>query len=277
MSSFVINGDVAESGYCHLRRGLSEDQVQRVSVEIERLSKRAEKMLAEKRDPSTLASSSDIIVVPERDHHDKVCRYEYIAGASQEMRVLIAELKVITEEVTKTRLSLFKDKLNEKPPGGGAFPPHQDFAAYRHFGPRYNLTAMIPIDKMTSENGCVQFATNYQEVASHFPDAIEQNFEGRPLFKSHGPGPNNGNMKDEVVDKLIWTPMEMLLGDICIFDSFVPHYSVKNNTQSKRRALFLTFNREDEGEWYQHYYQKKRMDSSNPIFHVATPTFSRLK
>jgi hypothetical protein len=60
--------------------------------------------------------------------------------------------------------------------------------------------------------------------------------------------------------------------DLVLFDSFVPHHSVKNRTESLRRAMFVTFNPIAEGEWYDAYYREKRTDPSNPKFHVSTPT-----
>ena len=53
---------------------------------------------------------------------------------------------------------LFKEKVNFKLPGGGAFTPHQDFPAWNDLPPKDYITIGIPLDNMTIENGCLYMA-----------------------------------------------------------------------------------------------------------------------
>ena len=69
------------------------------------------------------------------------------------------------ELLTGEKWVLFKDKLNFKWPGGGGFTCHQDYPAYDLLGPAEHITAMIVIDDATDENGCLQVAENWVQVA----------------------------------------------------------------------------------------------------------------
>lgn len=252
---------------------LTPDQTSQLVGEIDRLGCRAGDILRAAEGDVAGLVQHELIVVPEASDPLQVCRYESIAAASGIVRELVAgTVRPLLEALLGEPCHLFKDKLNEKSPGGGAFTPHQDFAAYRHFAPRYNATVLLPIDRMTELNGYVYFSRNYRSAGMGFPDHVEEIVGGRPLFRTYGPGPRNGDIIDEVQEKLDWEPVAAEPGDVIVFDSFIPHFSRANHSTSRRRALFLTFNRAAEGEWYGHYYRAKRSDASNPMFHVSTPT-----
>src|SRR5271166_1347022 len=106
----------------------------------------------------------ELIVVPEVSSPNRVCRYEcMIKSKATFNKFVTACLEPIVSEIVGEPVVPFKDKTNEKLPGGGAFRPHQDFAAYRAFKPRYHATALLTIDPANIANGCVQFATNFDE------------------------------------------------------------------------------------------------------------------
>ncbi len=227
------------------------------------------------RSPQGLAreDASSLIVVPELDAPMTVCRFEFLQGASPELRDFAANaIAPLLFALLDEPFTPFKDKENEKHPGGGAFRPHQDYAAYQAFGPRFNATAMISIDAATRENGCLEFATNADEVAHAHPEFVEHVVDGRALFRSYEGGPKNGDVIDEVVDALEWDTVETSPHDLVLFDSFVPHRSPINASKKSRRAMFLTYNRVSEGNWYDRYYAEKRSNFHDPKFHVSTPT-----
>lgn len=215
----------------------------------------------------------ELIVVPEAADPRQVCRYEYILGANAQLKAFVRErIQPVISELMAEPYIPFKDKCNEKNPGGGGFPPHQDFAAYGAFPPAYNVTAIIGIDAMTKENGCVQFATNFRALAGQRPDFVRSETKRLPLFHYHNGGPKNGDILEEIVDDLIWEAVPSKPSDLILFDSFVPHYSEPNLSAGPRRAMFMTFNAAREGDWYDHYYAEKRMNYADPKFHVSTPT-----
>jgi ectoine hydroxylase-related dioxygenase (phytanoyl-CoA dioxygenase family) len=167
---------------------------------------------------------------------------------------------------------LFKDKCNVKNPGGGAFPPHQDIAAYYHFTPKFHVTAAVMLDASTIENGCVEMALDYQKYTSLASQIMHGPFGGYPFFDFYPSGPRNGDIVDEVSAVFDWQPMQAEPGDIVLFNSFVPHRSAKNTSDKRRRNFFFTYNALEEGDWYQTYYQTKQQHFDNKMFHVSTPT-----
>jgi len=130
------------------------------------------------------------------------------------------------------------------------------------------VTAMIYVDPSTLENGCLHVPTNWRRDAGVANGAMEI----LPYTKG---GPNHGNIIPEVAKALQWDPILASPRDLLLFDSYVPHSSEINNSQRSRRAMLITFNAAEEGNFYGKYYQLKRSDPNNPVFHFATPTVSR--
>lgn len=133
---------------------------------------------------------------------------------------------------------LFKEKINFKMPGGGGFTPHQDIqAGWEVYGSLY-LTALISIDAATVENGCLELAAGH-----HARGRIGDDF--RPLSGEETAG-------------MDFVPCPTAPGDAVFFDSFVPHRSAPNMTDSPRRVLYVTYNRASDGDHRVRYYADKR-------------------
>lgn len=161
----------------------------------------------------------------------------------------IIENKVqpVVEDIAQNKQYLFKDKLNWKLPGGGAFQPHQDHLAWKEFTPLTYLTAMLFIDNMTVENGCLEVSKGMKR------DVIEYNLN------------EDGSLPTSITDNLIWKPIIGTRKDLLIFDSYIPHRSGPNNSNITRRAMFLTYNDKIYGDLYESYFKKKRIDFPPPI------------
>lgn len=214
-----------------------------------------------------------LIVVPELDDPRCVCRYEYILASHRELREsLLRALTPLINALGGEAFIPFKDKLNNKHPGGGAYRPHQDIVAYRAFGPRYHLTAMVTIDASTLENGCLWMAEDFRAFTQQHPQAIAEHLEGRPVLHSHEGGALHGDIHSDIAEQMTWLPLETHPGDLVVFDSFVPHRSELNQSTASRRALFVTFSTVREADWYERYYDEKRRHPMDPKFHVSTPT-----
>ena len=168
---------------------------------------------------------------------------------------------------------IFKDKLNFKWPGSGAFPPHQDFPAYENFVPRSHITAMITIDKATLSNGCLHVAKDWKNTFSKI-SAIDQKklASGQATIPFVEGGEQHGTIETEFSKLIEWLPLTTSPRDLVIFDSFIPHFSFSNNSAHSRKALFLTYNKLSEGEHHKDYFSMKRSRPNNPDFHFATPT-----
>lgn len=218
----------------------------------------------------------ELIVVPEATNPTQVCRYECMIGCNTGFREFIAnQVQPAVSAVAGEAVLPFKDKTNEKLRGGGAFRPHQDFAAYQFFKARYHVTAQLSVDPATAGNGCVQFCTNVEALAASRPDFVADRIEGRVLLHSNNGGANHGDIRADVAAGCHWQPVETAPTDLVIFDSFVPHWSDINRSSRPRRAIFVTFNRASEGSLYDEYYADKRDNYDDPKFHVSTPTSYR--
>jgi 2-aminoethylphosphonate dioxygenase len=133
---------------------------------------------------------------------------------------------------------LFKDKINYKPPGGGAYTLHQDAPAYAGFGISEFVTVMIPIDDTNDQNGCLEFAVGVRATRELTLD-------------------ESGRISDSELQAFRFRHVPAKAGDLVVFDGLAPHRSAKNNTNHSRRAVFLTFNRASEGDRRDAYFQAK--------------------
>ncbi|MGJ7922079.1 phytanoyl-CoA dioxygenase family protein [Neobacillus sp. LXY-4] len=135
---------------------------------------------------------------------------------------------------------LYKEKINFKLPGGEGFKPHQDvLAGWDEFGHTLHISVAICIDEANEKNGCLECA-----LGEHQKGLLG------PMFKE---------LPKEVVDSLDWVSYPMQPGDMIIFDSYTPHRSGANLTDTTRRMIFLTFNKLSEGDYREEYYKNKRI------------------
>ena len=274
------NEDFSLRGYAVLPKFFTDQQVALLRELSDSMSAQAQAILrnavSKGKSVAKHAASRphDLIVVPESSDVSKVCRYEYMFGHSVLFRQFVLEtILPFASDVLGEPLVIFKDKTNEKAPGGGAFGPHQDFAAYRYFEPKYHVTALISIDKADRNNGCVQFAKNSADVASKNPECVESFVDNRPLYNIVVGGKTNGDIVEPAARQFEWRAVETNPHDLVLFNSFVPHYSEINHSGSARRAMFITMNRAREGSHYEHYYREKRANYHDPKFHISTPTW----
>jgi ectoine hydroxylase-related dioxygenase (phytanoyl-CoA dioxygenase family) len=237
-----------ERGYVHIKNFFTEEEV----AELQVVAKEVER-------------NDSLIAVPEIKNPDQLCRVEDMLNHSERLRNLAENtvLEVI-ECLQGEEYTFFKDKLNFKWPGGGAFPPHQDFPAYSTFAPKYHVTALISVDSATLENGCLFVPENWRRDLN-----IAEQKTVLPYKKG---GKDHGNITDEVSARMKWIPLTTTRRDLILFDSYVPHKSAVNESNNSRRAILITTNAAREGHHLNGYYHLKRADPQNPVFHFATPT-----
>ena len=129
---------------------------------------------------------------------------------------------------------LFKDKINFKMPDGAGFKAHQDQqAGWSTYAPLF-VTAMVTLDAATVANGCLEIA-----AGRHREGLIGQQWV--PLEEQ--------GLSLEVIPT---AP-----GDVIFFDSYVPHASKPNLTDSPRRILYITYNLAREGDHRERYFADK--------------------
>jgi 2-aminoethylphosphonate dioxygenase len=268
-----------KTGYTLFKDQFSEEEVGLLNVECEMLIAKAENILKYTQINDMSLSEyykshpQEMVVVPEQSNNSEICRFEYIAASSTIIaNTFIPKVKAIIDNTMQEPFVLFKDKCNVKNPGGGAFTPHQDIAAYKHFQPKYFVTAAIVLDKVTSDNGPLEMALDYKDTTNGIEYDIDSQFGSFPLFEFYNGGKNNGDIKSGIAANFRWEIIRANISDIFLFDAFVPHRSQKNNSKNRRRMFFFTFNPEAAGDFYEEYYVTKKSDFNNPIFHVSTPT-----
>jgi len=133
---------------------------------------------------------------------------------------------------------LFKEKINFKYPGGDGFKHHQDQAAgWWDYGNLF-ISVLISVDEATPENGCLEIAPG--EARHRHLDR-----EWRPFT-------------EEEIKEMPFQLVPTKPGDVIFFDSFVPHGSYPNLSNTRRRILYVTYNRLSEGDHREQYYADKR-------------------
>jgi len=176
------------------------------------------------------------------DGKEKLCRTENFLPYHEGFRTLLceSELKKITDDLLGEESTLFKEKINYKLPGGGGFPAHQDAPAFTTFGQKNHLTVNVALDAATPENGCLEVAVGQHE---------------RGLFPQN---PAHGGLTDMEDANLTWTSVPLDVGDVLVFSSWLPHRSGPNTTNKARRALYVTYNSKNDGDFREKYYVDKR-------------------
>lgn len=159
---------------------------------------------------------------------------EMLFGLFSSTRLGAAASQLMGEPVV-----LFKDKINFKQPGGEGFLPHQDAqAGWGDFGHSTHLSVAVAIDKCTAENGALEFVPG-------------RHTEG--LL-----GPLGSELPGSFVDEVNWELIEAEPGSVIFFDSYTPHRSGPNHSDSQRRLIYVTFCLEREGDFRQEYFDHKR-------------------
>lgn len=134
---------------------------------------------------------------------------------------------------------LFKDKINFKMPGGEGFEPHQDSQAGWEDYASYFISVLVAIDDANMANGCLQVAER----------------AGRQLA-----GEEWVPLTEEQTAAMSFEPVPTAPGDIIYFDSYTPHASDPNMTDTTRRIFFGTYNRLSEGDHREQYYADKHVN-----------------
>ena len=136
---------------------------------------------------------------------------------------------------------LFKDKINYKYPGCRPDKLHQDQAAGWNAYGNWFISMAIVVDENRKDNAALTFMSsgNYEKQL--------MTEEWQPLTHDDPPY----QPEDE------YTLLEASPGTVIFFDSYVPHGSPANTSNSNRRNIYLTFNRSSEGDMRARYYADK--------------------
>lgn len=173
----------------------------------------------------------------ETERGPAICRTERFLADHEGLHRLLqfGTLPELAGALTGESMLLYKEKVNHKQPGGAGFAAHQDATAYPYVS--FNVTALVPVDPMTLENGCLEFAT------------LE---DARLLLADE-----RGCIAAPALAGLAFAPVALDPGDVLFFTSYAPHRSGPNRSADQRRALYLTYNRACEGDLRSRYYAER--------------------
>lgn len=150
-----------------------------------------------------------------------------------------SKLLNMSSDLFNEKAIMYKEKINYKLPGGDGFAPHQDVAAgWWMYNQSLHISCLVSIDPATVENGCLEVVQN-----RHMDGMLSDDWKEIPQNK---------------VDAMQWISVPTEPGDVMFFDSYVPHRSAPNNTNSPRRVLYVTYAKEKEGDFRERYYSDKR-------------------
>ena len=180
----------------------------------------------------------------EKDKEKKKARIENIVNYHPELKELVDNnITPTLEQIYKKPMNLFKDKMNWKKGFGKGFKAHQDQPAWSDFPPKRFVSVAMFGNKTTKENGCLEFSPGQHKNGLFDYDMSSL-----------------GELTKDVEEELEWKPIETSSRDLLIFDSFVPHRSKSNKTSNDRRIFYFTYNSKEDGDYYQDYIKKKRIE-----------------
>lgn len=145
--------------------------------------------------------------------------------------------------ITNQDMTIFKDKINWKMPNCQGFDAHQDQPAWSDFPPKKYVSAAFFVNNTTFDNGCLEFAEDSNKL-------------GLLDYEKN----TTGALSDDIEEKLQWKSVPTTCNDILFFDSYVPHRSGPNITESSRSIFFITYNDIKEGVYYNDYFIRKRIE-----------------
>jgi 2-aminoethylphosphonate dioxygenase len=220
-------------GFLILRGFFETDQILRAAAEADGLLGRTELIHTDNLRCrwTTDATTGDCIF----ETFDPVADLSPACGAiATEDRLLAAISALYGEEAC-----LFKDKLIFKPPGAKGYGLHQDYIAWPTF-PRSFLTAIVPLDPSTEENGCTEVSTGYHAAGCMSPEDGDYH-----------------ELSSDLVDPARSVKLALDIGDVAIFSGFTPHRSEPNRSSGYRRQLYLSYNAmSDGGQQRDRHYQE---------------------
>ena len=134
---------------------------------------------------------------------------------------------------------LLKEKINYKPSGAPPDHLHQDSqAGWDEYGSEF-LSVLIAVEDSNTANACVEFDTS-------------------GLYKDRLVGPLWEPLDPSELPNLMMQPIETKAGDIIIFNSYVPHGSESNTSNQRRCNIYLTYNKQSDGNHRITYFEDKR-------------------
>jgi len=169
-----------------------------------------------------------------------LCRIENFVPFHEGFSKLITarRMQLAVNELFGEQAVLFKDKINFKMPGGDGFKEHQDVQAGWDDFAKIHITAMVALDETNEANGSLEMIAG--------------------MHKQGVLGSMWAPLTNEDTRHVDYVAVHCKPGDAVFFDSYAPHRSHPNRTDQARRVLYITYNKQSEGDSREQYYTEKR-------------------
>ena len=189
-----------------------------------------------------------------KDKNGKIRRIEKIYDKGQFLKKFDFDVKNLLKKIFKKKYSIFKDKLNIKPPGGEGFFAHYDgiFKFKNKKNKKLNgwyeysdnfINVLLAINTCNKKNGTIELA---KASKGNFYDLLKNtNNDGTP------------NLKKSYESKLNFKFINLKVGDILIFSNKCPHRSKKNRSNKNRKILYYTYTNNASKDLYKKYFLDK--------------------
>ena len=168
-------------------------------------------------------------------------RIENFYNKSKYLTKLIDDqlIKEILLKLFRNKATLFKEKINFKPPGCGPDKLHQDSQAGWNKYTKDFINVLLSVEKSTNNNGCLHIDISGNNCSKLMSKKM------KPLKKKE--------LKNPKFKKLLLEE-----GDLVFFNSYTPHFSYSNNSQKSRSQIYLTYNKAKDGKFRSKYISDKR-------------------
>ena len=196
----------------------------------------------------------------------KLRRIEKVTDFSKSSKKLICSKKTIKliKLLEKKKYVLFKDKLNFKFPGGKGYLPHIDGhffwrdknRKYQNGWSKYSsnfINLVLPLEKSNIKNGCIYVANknDTKKFGSSFSSITKKLTINTP------------NIKTKDINKFNFFPIELEVGDICLFNWKCAHYSENNYSNKSRMIFYATFCKKNKKKDIRKMYYRDKLNSYN--------------
>lgn len=182
-------------------------------------------------------------------------RIEKIYDKGKTLKILNKKILIFLFSELNIKFSIFKDKLNLKPPNGEGFFAHYDGVFMFNKNDQKNLkgwyeyadqflNVLVAFDKCNSKNGTIEIAKSDDLPFEKLIKNTKQ--DGTPMIKKC------------YEKKLSFKKIYLDIGDMVIFKNTCAHRSDKNYSKSSRSVLYYTYNQKQKGNLYKKYFLDKK-------------------
>ncbi len=205
--------------------------IQKISKEINLLKSKDRSKKVDKYFGMSVKKSQKSILV----------RIENFYNKSKYLTKLINDQSIneVLFKLFRNKATLFKEKINFKPPGCGPDKLHQDSQAGWNKYTKDFINVLLSVEKSTNNNGCLYIDISGNNCSKLMTKKM------KPLIKKE--------LKNPKFKKLLLGE-----GDLVFFNSYIPHFSHSNNSKKSRSQIYLTYNKAKDGKFRSKYISDKR-------------------